>query len=71
MQHFYAEQVEMRTAKHLTLQKFEPVDMSLCDAVTLGPGESCVHSSIISEDAIGKTLEFSDLTCFRSLEPLM
>src|SRR5436190_19457285 len=71
MQDFHAQQVEMGTAKHLPLQKFEAIDMSLCDAVTLRPRASCIHSSIIPEDTIGKTLEFSDLTLFCSLEPLM
>ena len=71
MQYFHAQQIEMGAAKHLTLQKFEPIDMSLCDAVTLGPGESCVHGGIIPQDAIGKTLEFGDLTRFRSVQPPM
>jgi hypothetical protein len=61
----------MSPAKHLPLEKFEAVDMPLRDAITLRPGESCVHSSIISEDAIGKTLEVGDMTLFRSLEPLI
>jgi hypothetical protein len=59
----------MRSAKHLSLQKFEPVDMSLRDAITLRPRASGVHSGIIPIDAIGKTLEFDDMTLFRSLEP--
>ena len=71
MQYFHAQQIEMGAAKHLTLQKFEPIDMSLCDAVTLGPGKSCVHGGIIPQDAIGKTLEFGDLTRFRSVQPPM
>src|SRR6266571_270614 len=61
----------MSATKHLTFQKFEPVDMSLRDPVTLRPRASCVHSGIIPEDAIGKTLEFGDMTLFCSLQPLI
>jgi len=35
MEYFDAEQIQMGTAKHLALQKFEPVDMALGDPVTL------------------------------------
>ncbi len=59
----------MSTAKHLSLQKFEPVDMSLRNAITLRPRASGVHGGIIPIDAIGETLEFGDKTLFRSLQP--
>jgi hypothetical protein len=59
----------MSTAKHLSLQKFEPVDMSLRDAITLRPRASGVHGGIIPIDAIGKTPQFGDVTLFRSLQP--
>src|SRR5215831_8114784 len=69
MQHFHAQQIEPGTTEHLALQKFEPIDMSLCDADTFKPGASSVHSGIIPQDAIGKTLEVGDMTLFRSLQP--
>ena len=59
----------MRTAKHVPLQKFQAIDMSLRDAITFSARASGVHSGIIPEDTIGKTLEFGDMTLFRSLEP--
>src|SRR5215469_3785799 len=71
MQSFHTQQIETGAAKHVTFQKFEPIDMSLCDTVTLGPGASCVHGSVIPEDAIGKTLEFGYLTRFHSIQPPM
>jgi hypothetical protein len=61
----------MRTPKHLTLQKFEAVDMSLRDAITFRARASGVHGGIIPEDTIGKTREFGDVTLFGSLEPLI
>ena len=69
MENFDAQQVKIGPAKHLSLQEFEPVHMSLCDAVTLRPRASRVHSGIIPEDTIGKTLEFGGMTLFRLLEP--
>src|SRR5258708_36829492 len=61
----------MRTAKHLALEKFEAIDMTLRDAVTLRPRASCVHSGIIPQDAIGKTPQFGDMTLFCSFQPLI
>src|SRR6266487_2320199 len=59
----------MRAAKHLALQKFEPVDMPLRDAITLRPRASSTNSGIISTDAIGKAPQFCYLALLRFLEP--
>src|SRR5215469_2057658 len=59
----------MSTAKHLSLQKCEAVDMSLRSAIPLRPRASGVHGGIIAIDASDTTLEFGDMTRFRSLEP--
>ncbi len=52
----------MRTPKHLTLQKFEAIDMPLRDAITFGARASGVHSRIITVYAIGETDEFSNMS---------
>src|SRR5437764_14271103 len=59
----------MGTAKHLPLQKFEPIDMALRDAITPRQAESRVNSSIISTNAVDKAAEFAHMTRFGSLEP--
>ncbi len=69
MKHFDAKQIQMRATKHLALEKFEPVDVSFCDAVTFRPRASGVHGGILPADAIGKTLQFGGLACFCSLQP--
>jgi hypothetical protein len=46
----------MSTAKHLSLQKFEPVDMSLRDAIILRPRASGVHGGIITGNATSSFL---------------
>src|SRR5712692_6495561 len=69
MQHFYAQKIEMGTAKHLPLQKFEPIDMALRDAIAPRQAESRVNSSIISTNAEDFAAEFAHMTRFCSLEP--
>ena len=43
------------------MKDYEAIDMPLGDTNPLRPRESCVHSGIIPQDAIGKTLEVSDV----------
>src|SRR5437588_6649759 len=59
----------MSTTKHLPLEKFEAIDMSLDDAIAPGKRASGAHRSIIARDAIDKADEFSHLALFCPLEP--
>ncbi|GAC1409823.1 MAG: hypothetical protein NVSMB49_29000 [Ktedonobacteraceae bacterium] len=52
----------MGTTKHLTLEKFEAVDMSLRDAIIPFARASGVHSGIISMNAVDKTGELGYLS---------
>src|SRR5215469_3817003 len=59
----------MSTTKHLALQKLEPIDMALRDAIAPRHAESRVNSSIISTNAVDKAAQFTHMTRFCSLEP--
>ena len=59
----------MRTAKHLALEKFEPIDMSLGDPIAPLGRASGANSGIISTNPVDKTGEFGYMTGFSSLEP--
>lgn len=69
MEDFDAQQVEMRTAKHLAFEKFEAIDMSLRDAIAPLARASSTNSGIIATNAIDKTAQFAHLTGFGSFEP--
>ena len=71
MEDFNAQQIQIGAAKHLALEEFETIHMSLCHAITPGQGTSCVHGGIIPVDAIGKAGEFGDMTGFGTLEPVV
>ncbi len=59
----------MSPSKHLPLEKFEAIDMSLHDAVVPRKPESRLHSGIVSTNPVDKTAQFSHMTRFRLLEP--
>jgi hypothetical protein len=59
MEHFDAKQIQMSTTKHLALQKFEPVHLSLCDPVILRTRESRVNCRRVSTNAIGQAVLYS------------
>src|SRR6266699_686608 len=65
------EQIEMGTAEHLALQKFEPVDVSLRNAITPGQGAGSVNSGIVSTNPVDKAGEFRHLTLLCLLEPAL
>ena len=69
MEDFHAQQIKMGTTEHLALQKFEPIDMALRDAITPRQAESRMNSSIISTNAVDKAAKFAYMTRFCSLEP--
>jgi len=59
----------MSATKHLALEKFEPIDMSLRDPITPFGRESGANSGIISTNPVDKTAQFGHITGFGSLEP--
>src|SRR5438128_10968296 len=69
MEDFHAQQVQMGTAKHLPLEKFEAIDMALDDAITPRQRACRSHSSVIPSDPIDKAPQFAHLALFSSLEP--
>ena len=69
MEDFHAQQIQMGTAEHVALQKFEPVDVSLRSAITPRQGAGSVHSGIVSTNPVDKAAQFGHLTGFCSLQP--
>src|SRR5947199_3141714 len=59
----------MSPTKHLPLEKFEAIHMSLHDSVVPRKSESSFHSGIVSKNPVDKTAEFNHMTRFGSLEP--
>src|SRR6266849_2790837 len=59
----------MSPTKHLPLEKFEAIHMSLHDSVVPRKPESRLHSGIVSTNPVDKTAEFSHMTRFRLLKP--
>src|SRR3989440_8601730 len=59
----------MSPTKHLPLEKFEAIHMSLHDSVVPWKPESRLHSGIVSTNPVDKTAEFSHMTRFCLLEP--
>src|SRR5438128_7318076 len=59
----------MSATKHLTLQKFEPVDMSLRGAITPRQTEGSTNSGIVSTNPVDKAAQFAHMRGFCSLEP--
>src|SRR5438105_14282494 len=59
----------MSPTKHLPLEKFEAIHMSLDDSVVPRKSESRFHSGIVSTDPVDKTAQFNHMTRFGSLEP--
>src|SRR2546421_8171275 len=59
----------MSPTKHLPLEKFEAIDMSLHDSVVPRKSESRFHSGIVSTNPVDKTAQFSHMTRFGSFEP--
>jgi hypothetical protein len=56
----------MGTTEHLALQKFEAIDMPLCDAVTPLERASCMNGGVIATNPIDKAGEFGHLAGFCS-----
>ena len=69
VEHFDSQEIEMCPAKHLPLQKFEAVDMTLRRAITPLRRASGANSGIIATYSVDKTGEFSHMTGFGSVEP--
>src|SRR6266568_7718515 len=59
----------MSPTKHLPLEKFEAIDMSLHNSVVPWKPESRLHSDIVSTNPVDKTAQFSHMTRFCLLEP--
>src|SRR5947209_11961879 len=59
----------MSPTKHLPLEKFETIHMSLHDPVVPRKSESRFHSGIVAMNPVDKTAEFNHMTRFGSLEP--
>ena len=59
----------MSTTEHLALEKFEAVDVSLCDTITPLGRESRVNGGVISTNPIDKAAQFSHMAGFCPLEP--
>jgi hypothetical protein len=71
MEHFHTQEIKMRATKHLALQKFEPIDMSLRDAITPLGRESGANGGIISTNPVDKAAQFGYVRRFCLLELLV
>jgi hypothetical protein len=72
MQHAQLQQVEVGPAVHLSLDHFEPVDLSFELAIVAGERQSCLHCIMIFLHALSEAAQRRDATlcgCGERLDP--